>query len=126
MPAADWVQKIRSSDASPFYQDVWMAMLQIPRGKVSTYGDIARLIRRPRAVRAVGGACNQNPFAPNVPCHRIVSSNGALGGYAHGSAAKIALLKKEGISCEKGKIVHFSRVRHVFSRSALSLFKDRE
>lgn len=109
-----WVKKIQSSNASPFYQSVWLAMLQIPRGKVSTYGEIARAIGNPRAARAIGGACNQNPFAPDVPCHRIVSSDGKLGGYAHGSAKKIALLKKEGVFVRNGTIERFDSVLHRF------------
>lgn len=72
-------------------------MLQIPEGEVRTYQEIARMVGSPRAARAVGNACNQNPFAPDVPCHRVVASNGKLGGYALGLNKKIALLKKEGV-----------------------------
>ncbi len=110
----EWVKKIKSSGASAFYQSVWLAMLKIPRGKVSTYGEIARAIGKPSASRAIGGACNQNPFAPDVPCHRIVSSDGKLGGYAHGSAKKIALLKKEGVRVENDRILNFDSTMHRF------------
>lgn len=111
---SEWVKKIKSTDASSFYQSVWLAMLRIPRGKVSTYGEIARAIGNPKASRAIGGACNQNPFAPEVPCHRIVSSDGTLGGYAHGSAKKIALLKKEGVRVRNDRIIDFDLIVHRF------------
>ncbi len=85
-------------------------MLCIPKGKVATYQTIAAWAGSSNASRAVGNACNQNPFAPDVPCHRVVASDGSLGGYAHGPAKKIALLKKEGIVVRKNKIVDFEKV----------------
>ena len=111
---ASYVDQINDYSASPFMKDVWKAMLRIPKGKVSTYGLVARAIGNPKAVRAVGFACNQNPFAPDVPCHRIVSSDGKLGGYAHGSAKKIALLKSEGIEVRKGRVKGFDSVLFYF------------
>jgi O-6-methylguanine DNA methyltransferase len=62
-----------------------------------TYAQVALAIGRPAAVRAVGNALNKNPFAPQVPCHRVVKSDGSLGGFAHGPRAKQALLKNEGV-----------------------------
>ncbi len=79
-------------------------MDQIPRGKVVTYQELARAVGNPRAARAIGNACNKNPNAPHTPCHRVVASNGALGGYAHGVEKKIQLLKREGIETAGGKI----------------------
>ncbi len=87
-----------------FKEKVYTVASRIPRGKVSTYAAVARAIGRPRAARAVGNALNKNPHAPRVPCHRVVSSNGSLGGYATGVKNKIKLLKKEGIEIKKGKI----------------------
>ena len=89
-------------------------MGRIPKGRVSTYGDLAKYVGKPTAVRAVGNACNQNPFAPHVPCHRVVSSNGGLGGFAQGLPQKIKLLKKEGIRIQKNEIVDFESVRFRF------------
>ena len=105
-----WESPIRSCDASLFSKRVWLAILRIPRGKVATYQTIASLAGSPLASRAVGNACNANPFAPHVPCHRVVASNGTLGGYAHGLAKKIALLESEGIVVRKNKIVDFENV----------------
>lgn len=82
---------------SPFQQSVWKACLSIPRGQTRTYKWIAEKIGRPGASRAVGTALGQNPFAPVVPCHRVISSNGALGGYSGkgGLKTKLSLLRKE-------------------------------
>ena len=92
-----------------FNQTVWETLSLIPKGKVITYGEIARVLKKPKASRAVGNACNANPHAPAVPCHRVVTANGSIGGYAFGEKKKIALLKKEGIRVNKGKIVDFEQ-----------------
>jgi len=96
-----------------FFDAAWKKMSQIPRGRVTTYGEIARALKKPGAGRAVGNACKANPNAPQVPCHRVVASNGSLGGYAGGLRKKIGLLKKEGVLTENGKITEF---KHVFWR----------
>ncbi len=92
------LKKIVASDATPFQKKVWAELCKIPKGKTLTYAQLARKIGRPKAVRAVGNAVGKNPFAPAVPCHRIVRSDGKLGGYSGkgGVATKIKLLKKEG------------------------------
>lgn len=105
-----WESRIHSSNGSLFSKRVWLAMLRIPKGKVATYQTIASLAGSPRASRAVGNACNQNPFAPDVPCHRVVASDGKLGGYALGLPKKIALLKREGIVVRGNTIVDFENV----------------
>jgi O-6-methylguanine DNA methyltransferase len=80
-----------------FCQKVWEVCLQIPSGETRTYGWIARKLGKPGAARAVGTALGKNPFAPYVPCHRVVRSDGHLGGYSApgGLAVKKALLEKE-------------------------------
>ena len=87
-----------------FNEKVWNAMKKIPKGKVTTYKELARFLKNPNASRAVGNACNQNPNAPQTPCHRVIASNGSLGGYALGLNKKIALLKKENVVVENNKI----------------------
>lgn len=84
---------------------VWQALKKIPRGRVTTYKEIAEYLGRPRAARAVGNACKRNPDAPVVPCHRVVKSDGGLGGYAGGVKKKIELLAKEGVKVDKSKKV---------------------
>jgi AraC family transcriptional regulator of adaptative response/methylated-DNA-[protein]-cysteine methyltransferase len=78
-----------------FQLRVWGALRRIPRGETRTYGEIARAIGSPAAVRAVGSACGANPVALLVPCHRAVRSDGGLGGYAWGLATKKRLLEIE-------------------------------
>ena len=82
---------------TPFQQEVWKACYKIPKGTTRTYSWIAREIGRPQAVRAVGTALGQNPFAPIIPCHRVLRSDGGLGGYSGrgGIKTKVALLEKE-------------------------------
>tara|TARA_R110002110_G_scaffold303525_2_gene517651 strand:+ start:18446 stop:18943 length:498 start_codon:yes stop_codon:yes gene_type:complete len=79
-----------------FQQEVWDALRTIPYGEVCSYGDIARAIQRPRAVRAVGAANGRNPLPIVVPCHRVIGSNGSLTGFAGGLAMKTQLLQLEG------------------------------
>ena len=78
---------------------------------VITYAGLAEMIGRPRAHRAVGSAMNKNPFAPEVPCHRVVKSNGELGGFADDIGVKIKRLQKEGVLVSGKKIVDFEKVR---------------
>jgi methylated-DNA-[protein]-cysteine S-methyltransferase len=82
---------------TPFRLAVWQALLEIPFGRTVSYGDIARQIGKPTAVRAVGAANGANPIGLVVPCHRVVGSDGALTGYAGGLAAKRTLLSHEGV-----------------------------
>lgn len=82
----------------PFDQAVWKACAEIPKGEVRTYGWIARKLGKPGAARAVGAALGRNPFAPTVPCHRVVGADGRLTGYSGkgGVETKRRLLVKEG------------------------------
>ncbi len=86
-----------------FADRVYAATKRIPRGKVSTYGEIAQVLGT-KAYRAVGQALHRNPYAPIVPCHRVVASDGSLHGFAHGLQAKQRLLEQEGISITKNRI----------------------
>ena len=83
---------------TPFQQAVYRAACRIPKGQTRSYQWIARTIGRPRAVRAVGRALSRNPFSPRVPCHRIIRSDGSLGGYNGGAAKKRARLHDEGVN----------------------------
>ena len=81
---------------TPFQQSVWQALLAIPQGGTSSYGEVSQRIGKPAAVRAVGAAIGRNPLSVIVPCHRVVGAKGALTGYAGGLHRKTALLKLEG------------------------------
>ena len=75
-------------------------MRKIPRGSVKTYAQVAKAIGKPLAVRAVANAIGKNPYAPKIPCHRVIRSDGSLGGYSGkgGVKTKRFLLQKEGIT----------------------------
>jgi len=79
----------------PFFQAVWRAMRAIPAGRTASYAELAAAAGRPSAVRAAGSACARNLLAPFVPCHRVVRTGGALGGYFFGLGIKRALLEHE-------------------------------
>ena len=72
--------------------------MKIPKGKVKTYKQVAKAINMPKSARAVANACGKNPYSPKVPCHRVIRSDGSIGGYSApgGSKTKKKLLKKEG------------------------------
>jgi len=94
---------------------VYRLTSQIPEGKVSTYGAIAKKLNRPRGSRAVGRILAANPHPIVVPCHRVVSSDGGLRGYSApgGLATKASILKREGVEVENGRI---DLSRYMFSR----------
>ena len=89
---------------TPFQQAVWRALLAIPHGGICSYGDIARRLGSPQAVRAVGGAVGRNPISIIVPCHRVVGQNTQLTGYSGGLHRKIALLAQEGHAVQGGRL----------------------
>lgn len=99
-----------SREITSFEKAVYAACRKITRGKVSTYREIARAIGRPKSARAVGNALNKNPYAPEVPCHRVVRSDGTVGGFAWGGKRKIAVLEKEKIAIRNGRVVDFGKV----------------
>lgn len=86
-----------------FNDVVYELCKQIPIGKVSTYKEIANALGG-KAYRAVGNALNKNPYAPFVPCHRVINSNGKLGGFASGLKNKINMLEQEGVEIKGNKI----------------------
>ena len=96
-------------DLTAFEQSVLRVLKSAPRGRVTTYGELARASGRPGAARAVGNALHKNPDAPRVPCHRVVKSGGYSGGYAGGPKKKTALLRAEGVAVAVGRIVDFRK-----------------
>ena len=96
-----------------FQKRVYEFCKKIPKGKVSTYKLVAKVLRS-KAYRAVGNALNKNPYAPKVPCHRVVMSNGSIGGFARGSLEKIELLRSEGVNVKDGLVVDFEKVVYRF------------
>lgn len=102
-------QKMLYISEKDFTRKVYNTVLKIPKGRVSTYREIAIAIGKPKAFRAVGNALNKNPFAPRIPCHRVVKSNTQIGGFSAGTAKKEKMLKKEGIPVKNHKIGNFNR-----------------
>ncbi|MEO9365506.1 MULTISPECIES: MGMT family protein [Candidatus Nitrosocaldus] len=91
---------------------VYRLVSMVPEGRVCTYSDLARALGKPKAYRLVGKILNRNPNPVVVPCHRVVRSDGRVGGYMHGYEAKRRLLEGEGIRIDgKGMIVDFDSVR---------------
>jgi len=82
---------------SEFRDRVLKLVTMVPKGKVTTYKELARAVGRPRAYRAVANALARNPFPIKIPCHRVVRSNGEIGGYRLGPRRKVKLLVKEGV-----------------------------
>jgi methylated-DNA-[protein]-cysteine S-methyltransferase len=91
--------------------DVYDLLLKIPAGNVSTYGDLAKALGNPLASRQVGRILGRNPNPIKVPCHRVVMSNGKIGGYAQGSDRKRQLLENEGVAFSDEKVSDFNKVR---------------
>ncbi|MBU1200861.1 MAG: MGMT family protein [Nanoarchaeota archaeon] len=111
-----------------FEEKIYSLLRQVPRGRVTTYGELAKAAKT-KAYRAVGRAMKsnpysfvrmdaknqndsraKNPYAPIVPCHRVVKSNGEIGGFAHGIKKKIEILKKEGVIVKNNKVVDFEKL----------------
>lgn len=85
---------------------------RIPKGRVSTYGDLAKALGHPASPRIIGKIVSRNPHPIIVPCHRVVTSKGELGGYAFGPKMKKELLEKEGIIFKKNLVIHdFAKIR---------------
>ena len=98
---------------SSFSRDVYLLLGKIPEGKVTTYKQIAAALGDRNLARAVGNALNRNPDLVVVPCHRVVCSDGSVGGYKDGCEKKIKLLEREGVDVAGGRIKDFDK--HFFS-----------
>ena len=91
---------MKKASPTKFQLKVWKYLKKIPKGKVKTYKQVAIAIKNPKSARAVANACAKNPFAPKIPCHRVIRSDGRLGGYSGkgGIKQKIRLLRSEKVS----------------------------
>ncbi len=105
---------MKPKSSNSFDERCYDLLLQIPKGKVTTYREIAHALGT-KAYRAVGQAMNRNPNLVEVPCHRVVKSNGELGGYATGSARKLEFLIQEGVEVSDNGQINLSEFLHYFS-----------
>ena len=93
---------------------VYKKLLQVPKGKVTTYGDLAKAVGLKNGQRVIGTIMQKNPFPVIVPCHRVVRSDGKIGRYAYGEMVKFKMLTKEGIKIKDGKIIDFDNEKFYF------------
>ena len=93
---------------------VYRQLLRVPEGKVTTYGDLAKAVGLENGQRVIGTIMKKNPFPVIVPCHRVVKSNGKIGGYVYGERVKSNMLLKEGIKIKDGKIIDFAKEKFYF------------
>ena len=93
---------------------VYKKLLQVPEGKITTYGDLARAVGVTNGQRAIGSIMKKNPFPVLVPCHRVVQSNGEIGDYVYGKKIKSNMLSREGIKISNGKILDFDEKKYYF------------
>ncbi|MBU0471244.1 MAG: MGMT family protein [Nanoarchaeota archaeon] len=96
-----------------FQEKIYSKLRMVPKGRVTTYKELAKAVGS-KAYRAVGQAMNKNPYSPKVPCHRVVCSDGSIGGFATGVRKKILMLRKEGIKVKDGKVVVFESLLFKF------------
>ena len=93
---------------------VYRKLLQVPKGKVTSYGDLAKAVGLENGQRAIGMIMKKNPFPVIVPCHRVVKSDGKIGGYVYGEKVKSQMLVKEGIKIKDGRIIDFDKEKFYF------------
>ncbi|MEC4847853.1 MAG: MGMT family protein [Nitrosarchaeum sp.] len=86
---------------------IYKKLLEVPKGKITTYGELAKAVGLKNGQRAVGKIMNKNPYPVIIPCHRVIKSDGKIGGYAYGEEIKSNMLSKEGIKIQNGKILDF-------------------
>ncbi|MEK0319911.1 MAG: MGMT family protein [Nitrosopumilus sp.] len=86
-------------------QKIYKKLLEVPKGQITTYGELAKAVGLKNGQRVVGKIMNKNPYPVIIPCHRVVMSTGKIGGYAFGENIKIKLLNDEGIQIKNGKIM---------------------
>ncbi len=102
---------------APFYEKCYKLLTQIPKGKVTSYKELANTLDT-KAYRAVGTAMAKNPNPIVVPCHRVVKQDGSIGNYALGINKKIELLQQEGLEIKEGKIVFTDKNFHYFNKES--------
>jgi methylated-DNA-[protein]-cysteine S-methyltransferase len=98
-------------------EEVYTLLSKIPAGKVSTYGDVAKAVGHPKAARAIGRIIANNPNPIMVPCHRVVKSNGEIGGFAFGENMKREILENEGIRFQNRFVENFEEQRITFEQT---------
>ncbi len=91
-------------------EKVYKKLLEVPPGMVTTYGELSKAVGIKNGQRVIGRIMNKNPYPVIVPCHRVIKSDGKIGGYAWGEKIKISMLSKEGVKIKNGKIVDLKMI----------------
>lgn len=95
-------------------QKIYKKLLEVPKGQITTYGELANAVGLKNGQRIVGKIMNKNPYPVIIPCHRVVMSTGKIGGYAYGEHIKIKMLTDEGIEIKNGKILNLENTVYRF------------
>ena len=95
-------------------QKIFKKLLEVPKGQITTYGELSKAVGMKNGQRAVGKIMNRNPYPVIIPCHRVVMSTGKIGGYAYGDHVKAKMLHDEGIEIKNGKIVDLEKKLYKF------------
>jgi methylated-DNA-[protein]-cysteine S-methyltransferase len=95
-------------------QQVYKKLTEVPQGKVTTYGELANAVGLKNGQRVIGQIMKKNSYPSIIPCHRVVKSDGKVGGYAYGGDVKTNMLRKEGIKIQDGKILDWNKKFHKF------------
>ncbi len=93
---------------------IYRKLLQVPKGKVTTYSELANAVGLKNGQRIIGMIMKKNPYPVIVPCHRVVKADGKIGGYTYGEKVKSKMLTNEGIKIEDGKIIDFDKMKFYF------------
>jgi methylated-DNA-[protein]-cysteine S-methyltransferase len=93
---------------------IYKKLLEVPKGKITTYGELAKAVGLKNGQRAVGKIMNKNPYPVIIPCHRVVKSDGKVGGYAYGEEIKSDMLTREGVVIKNGKILNLENTIYRF------------
>ena len=95
-------------------QQVYKKLTQVPQGKITTYGELSKAVGLKNGQRVIGQIMKKNPYPAIIPCHRVVKSDGTVGGYAYGGDIKTNMLQKEGIKIHDGKILDWNKKYYKF------------
>ena len=95
-------------------QKIYKKLLEVPKGQITTYGDLAKAVGLKNGQRIIGKIMNKNPYPVLIPCHRVVMSTGKIGGYAYGKDVKTKMLSNEGVQIKNGRIENFNKKLFVF------------
>ena len=95
-------------------EKIYKKLLEVPKGKITTYGELAKAVGFTNGQRAVGKIMNKNPYPVIIPCHRVVKADGKIGGYAFGEEIKEHMLKNEGIQIPAGTLLDWENMIYRF------------